>query len=1409
MYKKHTIKTLIIIGFLLLSSVGLLFPNVSAEIISDADDAFWTDDFEYENLQDAEANLLFTNCSINTDSGTITLDKTVEPKTYDFKDTSHGAYYFQYFKNLPLINFFVKWNLGENNKFDSYIDIPPIRNMDENKYTPYSATGGKKAVHYFKFKMDVGPESLGELSIFWKGYADNDENTKLFLLKHRMILKPWIEVDTNQSGGDIITLSYNFTEDDIDLAIDENNYIAVCIVATPSSSECTLYTDYVKVESDSEVIYNSGPGYIETKNPIDPKSISSVDPDDDFPFYWGILKWSDYERIDSTAIYQVYYENSTGHYNLVEEKYLDGNDEGFTDSPISLSKMPISTHNKIKLKATLSTEDVTISPKIFDWSVTWQTKLNEWHDSFNSSIRIDSYSQIDFLDSGNVTILPVRGDWPMFGQNPQNTRYQEGNGPDEEELHWYSIIENFRNVINPVIRDGTLYTSFVGSDDLFVCNDVTISPSEGEYEIDFEKIADVCDKELFSSFAVTDNYLILATGEISEDGIENSVYCLDINDNYNQVWEFPSGGNKIDMCFYASPIIYEDKVFITSWSGDPDLQQSNENNKVFALSLANGAKIWEFDLPAHSFSTPAVYNDMVFVGCKGSTLFPSDNFFVLDANGNGDQTTDVIWNKTLGSIGRSSPVIYDDKVYVVNEDKDIRFSRTKVTAMEIFNGTIVWDKYISRRISIKLDFTDPHIATTLADTTPAINDNVLYVTSPEGYIIALWAQNGTELWSSDNIYRKSLFSEDFPDPILPIRSTDILVSSPAYADNKIYVGTPIGDFYVLDVSDGSADRIFETIRKYEDHAIVTSPIISNGLVFFGDENGKIYSIGTYISPDTEIDGNLISIPIKVPPYKYWKKFYADFETSEDGSDIVFNILDNNKKFIRTIKSGDSLKIDNEILDNTIRLRANLSADNISVNPELAGWYVTFESDDHFPVFVDSSFRPKEGWVDTPTPVCTIEVWDNQSGLRVNTAEFELEYYENDSSEPLTDVFPADYTGVNGTNHSTLTADITSLDISENITRVTNITFSIEDIAYNKATINVALKQDNIKPTSSVSDEYNGSKYNSKIIVIDASADDPGGEFSSSDIASVQLIYRHSSSKLPDFSGQWEEFGDPDTSEPYSWNFTAVEKGGHYELATIATDKVGNVEDEPDSGDVTFILDNEEPNQPSISGEHWFSELPVISIEFSDDFLLDTILYRPNFETEWTEIASDVNKSSYDSNWDLESKYWDMMDDGKEYILEFLISDSLGNTLEILDDDGYKIFKDADEPKVDVEVPSIDTEWSFEDTFIIKAFASDDQGDIKSVELFYRYSKDGNFNGTWISYGILTSAPFEWEFEAEEGNGYYEFKVVAEDLAGNVAESKIFSTGINIFPLASVVAMIILAAVLILITIIIIVKWRKK
>jgi len=67
---------------------------------------------------------------------------------------------------------------------------------------------------------------------------------------------------------------------------------------------------------------------------------------------------------------------------------------------------------------------------------------------------------------------------------------------------------------------------------------------------------------------------------------------------------------------------------------------------------------------------------------------------------------------------------------------------------------------------------------------------------------------------------------------------------------------------------------------------------------------------------------------------------------------------------------------------------------------------------------------------------------------------------------------------------------------------------------------------------------------------------------------------------------------------------------------------------------------------------------------------------------------------------------------------------------------------------------------------ITATASDNYA-IQSVSLRYRYSSDNSSWGSWTVFGSDTSPPWEWNFSAPDGDGYYRFYTIATDVAGNV------------------------------------------
>ncbi|MFW6120950.1 MAG: PQQ-binding-like beta-propeller repeat protein, partial [Petrotogales bacterium] len=1315
----------------------------------------WTDNFKPNN-DDSGVDL--TDCFVEDNA--IMLNRITDKIPYDFgDDKSHKAYSYVAPFYYPLLIFPLNFHVRFEDEFDRYTEIPAIK-KDDDVYADRSSEGfNRYVVHHFRFKLDTKAGLIGNLSIDWYGKADNDNQIGLFYWKNFNGFGVWTELTSTKSDGKEKKLSGTISQDNVEAALDENNHFDICVIATPRTT-CTLYTDYVEIFSETGEAYVLGPGYATTKNPIDPKSKNFSNTDS---FYWDILTWEDYERGNATVRYHVLYEvdkkNKT--YEPIKDEDLKENEKGFTDPPVHLNSLSTKKYDKIKIKANLTTDTHSVSPKIYSWAVTWQTNPTRWQDLFNYSFRV-SKNKVKISD-GNVNISPIRGDWTMWGQNPQNTRSSDGKGPDNDKLNWYSEILAEMSIVNPVIRDGILYTSYMDSDELYVYYDI-ITPENDYIKEYYDKVVVKKGKGLVNSPAITEDYIIVATGETHNEGTANFVICLYRSD-LSVKWQFKY---EEDICYSSSPVIANDKVFITSWSGDPDLLQSNKNNKLIGLNLSTGNLALEFDLPAGSYSTPAVYNNTVFVGCNKKT---GNSLFAIDI-----ESGEPLWNKSIGAIGRASPVVYNNTVFIVSKG----ICRTKVTALIANNGSFLWDYAIDNLHAV-------------ADSTPAVYNDVLYVASPNGNIYALDVNN-----KGKTIWKKQLYKG---------RTGNFLKTSPAYADGLVYIGTPTGTFYALDAPDGDIKWYFDTIKYYENHAVVTSPIVSNGLVFFGDENGKLYSIGSYEKPNQEIEGSLVSIPINLPTGFWWGKFYANYNTSEDNS-ITFSILDKDKNHIKNIGKGDDITMEDITIERTIRLQANLYAKNLSVNPDLFDWRVTFEEDKEKPFFDNATFAPNpEGWINEIVPVFSVQVVDRGTGLLVSSAQYVLKYSIED--EVHTDTFDADCTGKNGTTDlEKIKANISALDFFQNITDLHSIKISVKDLAGNEASISVDLNIDRDKPRSYIHNETIKESYNAEdryVSVMATAEDDISG------ILQVGLFYRFS--KTPTFSGNWTQFGDYVLSDNSpTWNFIAEQGGGYYQLRTIAEDKAHNVE-EKENGEVSFIYDPIPPPIPEFPDVLWFNTLPTFStIVFTDDFLLDTIEYRPNFDEVWTTIDSNISKKRYDSPWTLLTKYWNQMREGEVYYLYFRLTDSVGNINTIVDrEDALIIKKDISEPKVDLDFPDLEAEWNWKDTFNISAFADDRNGSgIKTVKLYYRYSEDNTSWSNWAKYDDeLTSPPFQWKFQAEKGDGYYQFYIETEDNAGNTAESKVFSTGVYIFPLVLIVGMVVLIAALILISIILFILWKKK
>ncbi|MEM0493332.1 MAG: PQQ-binding-like beta-propeller repeat protein, partial [Candidatus Thermoplasmatota archaeon] len=1175
--KKNKIIKYMVPVIILLNLFSINFPmNASAAPVIDKDDGFWFDTFQ------DNSSVHLKNCTLVNQS--IVLSYNTTNYTYNFKSSEHKSYTFN---TIFFVSFFSPSLYSRYARELTFIGYSKIRYLDNNMLTTESTYLKRVAMHLFRIKIKQKEENINQISIAWHGKASSIYNVKLY--QWQSITKNgegWKLLSSNTSDGAMITLEKSITSD---FYMSDDQYLDICVVASAKpGSTCTLSTDYIEVKVFGEGYATIGTA---TSNTISPSKL----------FLWEGLITEEYTPPGTSIKYQFLYSNNT----LIKESLLPGNKNGFK-SPVNLTSPLIANITSFKIKATLTTDNPAYSPRIYSWGLLWQTQKNKWRDLYNSTLRVDDKDKVEII-KGNATLTFIYDDWCMLGQNPANTRASDGAGAKNDTLYWYSptTVKIGGGYKNPVIKKDRLYISSSDGKRVYIFN-TTVPPGKiGDANSPIATIV-IPEHIITNTPAVTDDLIIVATGNTSKDGVENKIYVYD--HSYNLSWSYQYPGK---ICYSASPVISDQTIYITSWSGDKSLLNFDKgNNKILAISINTKTLKWSKNLPAGSFSTPSVSHGRVIVGCdteKNYSLYAYDS-----TNG------ELLWQSKVGSVRYASPVIYKDRVYVITRETVIPFisARTKLVAVDIDDGRILYNVTLGGTLPYNLDH---------AVSNPCVYDNVLYAASPDGSLYAINIGNGEIKWS------KKVYTKD-------VLSTHVLTSSPCYADSLIYIGTPDGSLLALHSKNGSYAWNFSYTEGRS--PVHSSPVVANGVVYFTDEDGVLYSLGYYNkTKDRNITGSLTSIPVRLPNGYRWNGFHLEGYNISTGASISYSILDESYKVI--IPSV----VHNENISSKlagykcIRLRATFNIKNVSQKTSLYGWSISLQptKDNEKPVFIYNSFIPSGGYTNTKTPSCSIKVYDNGTGLNVKTSSFTLEYKLKNQTSVKTYTGNASCTGVNAsTKIETISINISTLTFSKNITGIIRIRFYISDMNGNGNYSQwYQFKNDTVKPSSSITNKDSiPFKCNMSVVVIKATASDTGG----SGVVSVGLYYKRNSSTT-------YKLYSVDTSPPYNFSFT-INISDKYDLCTIATDNAGNIEDQPSTPDITFIYDKNKPSIKFEGGMIWLnsSDSPI-PVTFHDDYKLNSIDYRVG-EGSWSRLASDINKSVYSGVFVLPGSIWGSLEEGR-------------------------------------------------------------------------------------------------------------------------------------------------------------------
>lgn len=1425
---KNILKKFIAIYILLLLISLSLTTNLYADLIPDYDDGVIYD--EFNNAVDItlnNCNLVDGHIELANESYNIYYNYYITPskiKSFMLTDTYITPGTGNFIKLIS--NFINPENIpGYEYTASEYLKLKKRDNVAVeimSEYGPYM-----NYVYYpmnlFRFEINENFNLINNFTVTWWSGAYNTganvEEISMYIWNYKDLLPHWTLVDNISYSEENINepngfLNARLSNNVVSEYINEEGIFYFLIIGTPSSDpgvqHAYLYTDYAEVTFSSKPGYKSD-GYVNSSL-IQPSSGGNFNG-------WEKVFW-DATRPSNKTYIKLHILDADG--KIIE---IEGNSKGFVSSPIDLSSLG-KNYSSIKLQAHLHSDDPQYTPELYSWGILWLTREG-FYDSFSHNYRIAKSYGVK-IENGEVKISGVFDDWPLFGKNPQNTRSYFGLGIKDEnnETYWHTEINTdiggwFKS---PVVSNGLVY---IASQDYKILAFNLTADSKNKNDKNQYPVDASDDKyKVESSVAVENEKVIVATSELNSSN--NKVYALNSLNLSEELWYF-SLDNENTICYSAAPTIANNKVFVTSWSGKFYNNQmflniynklnailNNRlglNNKLIALNLNTGEKLWDVNLPGGGLSTPAVSDGLVFVGCDsimGPTLFAFN-----------ENTGEKVWSANIGTIGRACPVIAESKngnilIVLSREQSFFSFNGTdKIYALNTETGQIIWNKTIGNESSIKrsaflkLFGFENLIGTSQPAATPAVYEDTVYVMSLNGTLYAFDVNTGEEKW----------FNNEFTGSggVLSYFS-----ASPVVVGNTVYVATQQGKVVALNTNNGRI--ISEFPMKYTGIAqdlvfqIYSSPIVIDGLILITvtepisriSDNDKyikfshLFCLGYYTKNSF---GNIYSVPIHIQKGNWWSNFNADYVNSSENR-IIFSILDGNGNILKNGLDGKNNNISDSNIFNTgiIQLCAEFSILNFSQNePVLKSWSVDWTTESTPPVFKTNTFKPDpSGWISNNTPICTINVFDSKPGLDVSSGRFRITNMTNKKS----DWFFAECSGVNGTKvDETLKADLSKLNLDPNASDLKSIEFSIKDLAGNIATFQLPenFKIDNIKPESWFENTFS-THYNEPVF-IKANGDDPVDSYGNkSGIKSIALFY-----KLKDESN-WTKYGLD--IFPFEWEFE-TNNSGIYEVCTIATDKAGNEEEFLNKTIESFTFDKNKPFKPEFEIGYSFNSLPKFSIEFKDDYQLKTVEYRLNLDEpeNWIKINDDdINNKSYIGKWSISEDDWDFMVDEQTYYMYFRLTDTCGNIYETLSiDEALSFKKDVIPPSSDIILDLSDfKQGCWKDLYKITAEIPYDE-DITGFLLEYRYSVDNNDWDVWKIYGdqLIPGELYQWDFQAREGTGYYQFRVKIWDLAENVVYSKEETANVTLFPTINLIVTILLIIIFLLFTVFIIKKFMKK
>src|SRR5689334_11433806 len=344
-------------------------------------------------------------------------------------------------------------------------------------------------------------------------------------------------------------------------------------------------------------------------------------------------------------------------------------------------------------------------------------------------------------------------------------------------------------------------------------------------------------------------------------------------------WRAPTDGDVV-----SSPAIAGGVVYVGSGDGG-----------LYAFDLSSGVRRWRFDAGSGVSSSPAVGSGLVFAEARDGSIFAvdarsgaqrwrittgkelplpwghesGDHFLsspayvdgtiVIGAGDGGVYALDAAtghrkWRAQTEGRVRASPAVANGRVYAGSYDG-------RVYCYDLTSGALRW-RYETEGVTLKsgsYGFDRRSI-----QSSPAVDNGVVYVGARDGFLYAIGAEDGKLRWRVDHKISWIITSPAVSEHVVfagrsdahftqALDSTgterwrfgaDVPVwSSPAVAGDLVYFGDAAGRVHAVDRASGKEEWMFRTGAT-----VFSSPVVAGDLVVVGSTDGGVYALRTGNGP---------------------------------------------------------------------------------------------------------------------------------------------------------------------------------------------------------------------------------------------------------------------------------------------------------------------------------------------------------------------------------------------------------------------------------------------------------------------------------------------------------------------------------------------------------------------------------